>query len=304
MDLHMLAKEGWVPATATGGAVMGAVSLSSGWLPRLHAQTNISRPIRSVPDAVRHFWAQREALLDSYVQQLYREHLAVDPLQTESVSVLANSFRKVPPDWPRPESVTWKEIVQSELDLLEKRLTEGCSHSIVHAWKQPMELHKLVPLPVAVLVAFSQRCGYSSSYLLGWLLTFGGWNVHCELHAVMNKRKPEFLTRPRVLTCLISESNSGKTPFFEDFVLPTFVDSSSKLALVSQHEELYATANSPKGFMFKNGSQADFAERMHVSCGRTFWCTEATWRTWLVGTENAGWKLAFYVLSMCGIQRE
>eukprot|EP00435_Cladocopium_sp_Y103_P025410 s1359_g6.t1 len=232
---------------------------------------------RSTTDAVRLFWAQREALLESYVKKLYTEHLRMDTLQPGFAVSLSKAFRLIPANWPRPVHVTWKEILDFELELLERRLMEACSHTIEDAWRQPLELCKLVPLPVAALVAFSQRCGYSPSYLLGWLLTFGGWNVHSEVHAVMNQRKPEFLTRPRVMTCLIAESNSGKTPFFEDFVLPTFVSSASKPSLLSQHGDLYSSANTPKGFMFKNGSQADFAERMHVTLGRAFWCTEEPW---------------------------
>ena len=67
-----------------------------------------------------------------------------EALLRSCATTLAKAFCMIPADWALPVNVSWKEIMDFELELLERRLTEGCNHTIENAWRQPLQLCKLV----------------------------------------------------------------------------------------------------------------------------------------------------------------
>lgn len=89
----------------------------------------------------------------------------------------------------------------------------------------------------------------------------------------MNHLKPTQLTRPRVMSFVTAQSNSGKTPFFDEVVLGCFVDRPELPAFIHRHKDFFEHAG-PKGPLFTVGSDADFCERMDVSKGRLFWVSD------------------------------
>ena len=112
--------------------------------------------------------------------------------------------------------------------------------------------------------------------VMGFIYSFGTWLLHPELHARANPRKPEHRCRPRIFTFVCAQSGSGKSPWFEQCVLPIFVSTTQQKAFITEWAHLLPQAADAKGVYFSQGTDPDFCCRMSGAQGRLFWtCDEA-----------------------------
>ena len=64
--------------------------------------------------------------------------------------------------WPDEDDgvVPWGDLMRSELQRLQARVSAECNHVIADAAKQPLDLIRLVPcFWMAVMIRYAARCG-------------------------------------------------------------------------------------------------------------------------------------------------
>ena len=56
--------------------------------------------------------------------------------------------------------------MDSELGLLQQRIVADCPHSVRDAWRQSLDLARLLPFPLACVCRFASYCGVAEEYVL------------------------------------------------------------------------------------------------------------------------------------------
>ena len=240
-------------------------------------------PSGSMPDGacapsadppVQQFWRARQAALDEAVRQLYERHRA----GFVSDDAALDAFMELPVDWPvSPQhfGLTLADVCQAENDLFIRRV-EGSSTStrtIDDARATPLEVLRLCPFFVAVVLQFASEAGIAPEFPFGLLYTLTCWVCHPYLHAVFDSTKPEWETRPRILSCLIGGANCGKTPFSRQCLQPVFYGTPGVEPLLQQFASLFADGGK-KGLLLAQATQADFGDRMCDTKGHNVWATD------------------------------
>ena len=119
------------------------------------------------------------------------------------------------PVQPEHYGVTMEELYRSERLRLTQKI-EGSHRSkcaIVDATITPLEINRLCPYALAVLIQFISHCGVAPEFPLAFFYSICGWLLHSDLHATLSLDRPEWRVRPRVFAHINGDVGTGKTTF-------------------------------------------------------------------------------------------
>ena len=121
-----------------------------------------------------------------------------------------------------------------------------------------------MPFFLAVLCKFMEPTGIAAEFPYGFMGTVGGWLCHIDLHACLNPQRPDQRTRPRILSVVTADSNSGKSPFYDLFVKPIFLRAGLRVqsCLVGPHVACQHSHNVRRG----TGSECAMGGHASVFC--------------------------------------
>ena len=227
------------------------------------------------------FWRAWQTALEQTAEHLYRQHLEAPPHDVPGLTAL---FYKLPCAWPVvPADFNLSEdlLLQRELALFSHRAKESEQYrgAISDAWRQKLDVVKLLPFCPAVLCRFAEYAGIDRSFVFGFTTTLTGWMLHRDAHVQFSPLQPEHEVRPRVFATLIAEPNSGKSPFFKHCLEAVFVSKPGKMSLVESLQSCFASPGpgKDKTLFVQNCTNSDFARRMKGSGGHVFWMSEEAW---------------------------
>ena len=97
--------------------------------------------------------------------------------------------------------------------IMAQKVTESHSSNcaIVDATTIPLEINRLCPFALAVLIHFVGHCGVAPEFPFGFFYTMCGWLLHADLHATPSLDHPEWRVRPRVFVHINGDVGTGKT---------------------------------------------------------------------------------------------
>ena len=235
--------------------------LSDGGIPAPLATTKLEQ--------IQAYWHRRGSEVDYWTSQLV---LAARQKPIEVVVELFFSFPVATQVCPEQYGLSCVDSYVAGLASLASIAQNSASHrtTVEDALRTPLDVVKLCPLPLAVLIKFIEFSDVSRELGFGFLYAFGGWLLHKDFHVVLNIHRPDHKVRPRVFVHATCSSNCGKSPFFDRFVGSAIAGNDETTSLVAVYSDLFVDGGA-KGFNYAEATNADFATRMGETGGRLFW---------------------------------
>ena len=228
-------------------------------------------------DRCARFWKARRDAVSKEVDHLYARHRSLDPTDTRALLAL---FMALPCDWqvvPAEFGLSVDDVFAYELRLWENRLADlhDARHTIEDEWQKDLDVVKLFPFFLAVVLAFAEHTGIAREFFAAFFCSMAGWICHKDLHAQLDPAKPEDEVRCRIFCIIIGATNAGKSPFWRKVLGRVFTGVQGRQSMLQTHKRLFGETG--KGLYLAKATQGDFAKRMHETDGLLFWSSQEGW---------------------------